>query len=488
MQQDIVEVYIQPVSFVRKYLSWICYEVCMSKKILIALEKLNSSLNRADNLLAFATELRASHLTSTSKLTDLIYPSISSPVSTNPTYLLRSKPILLKLKDPVFIAKIELTLFTQKSIRLEYVDTLGQTHTQISDNFRNDNINGTFKLVFSITAPVVQFSVSTVEGEVTLRRLQGFLFYETATPSNSKIALSNHIKRLHYIHNKANTISELLDSENDSITRKKEELQDSEEAYEAKASALITSIANKQEDLSEVETEFEVASKQLDDCKTQLSESTATLTLTREEVESLAQSSKTYKEELDFLSQNVRTERSKLKQLQRDVDVFSEDLKAFTGETRKQQWFYGIICSALLVVLVCITYSLFERAGDLIVLFDQGKVGNIWHVILSRLPFMFAVLGIVTFIAEGMRRCINQVVVIHEQRLVFLRLSIVAREVVDSSVQGQDLTNDQVVKLRTKLKLAMLRQHMEKDLGDKIVTVDSEPSNVLSMTDADEAA
>ena len=254
--------------------------------------------------------------------------------------------------------------------------------------------------------------------------------------------------------------------------------------YEERESELVTSIDNKKEALSEAEAEFDIISKQLDDCKTQLSESTATLTLSREEVENLDQSSKTYKEELNSLSLNVRTERNKLKQLQRDVDIYSEDLKAFTGETRRQQWFYGIICSALLMVLIFITHSLFERAGDLIVLFDQGKVANIWHVILSRLPFTFAVLAIVTFIAEGMRRCINQVVVIHEQRLVFLRLSIVAREVVDSSAQGQELTNDEVVKLRTKLKLAMLRQHMEKDLGGNIVKVDNESSNVSNITDA----
>ena len=121
----------------------------MSKKISIELEKLNSSLVRADNLLAFSTELRSSHLTSTSKLTDLIYPTKSCPVSANRTYLLRSKPILLRLKDPVFVAKIELTLITKKSIRLEYVDTLGQNHIQISDNFRSNEIKGTFQLVFS---------------------------------------------------------------------------------------------------------------------------------------------------------------------------------------------------------------------------------------------------------------------------------------------------------------------------------------------------
>lgn len=62
--------------------------------------------------------------------------------------------------------------------------------------------------------------------------------------------------------------------------------------------------------------------------------------------------------------------------------------------------------------------------------------------------------------------------IIHEQRLAFLRLSIVAREVIDASTLDCELSKEDVVKLRTKLKLAMLRQHMEKDLGKDVVTLE----------------
>ena len=94
---------------------------------------------------------------------------------------------------------------------------------------------------------------------------------------------------------------------------------------------------------------------------------------------------------------------------------------------------------------------------------------------------MFAVLGIVAFIAEGMRRCINQIVALHEQRLSFLRLSIVSREVIESATDDISLEREEIVKLRTKLKLAMLRQHMEKDLGTKEVNLGQASQNIVQM-------
>lgn len=436
------------------------------------LEKLQKLLNRSNSLFAFSTELRGAHFDSNSKLTELIYTATTTPKNANATYLLRSKPISLKLKSPLFISKIEITSFTKRPIRISYTDTIGTVHSQVGDNFKTTNIEGAFQLVYSICAPISELSISTVDGEVTLRRVQGFIFYETATTQNSSIALSNHIDRLRIIQSKINKIYDELTSERLSIEKLGTEIKEKEKIFEKKSSDLDAIILEKEDQLEEIEKEIKAIEGKLVDQKSQLAESSATLSLTRKETEGLSQARKTNAEALEQLQANVRAENYKLHQLQKDVDIFSEDLKSFTGETRKQQIFYGVICLVLLCILIFITNSLFERASDLITYFDNGKIKSIWDVILSRIPFMLSVIGIVTFVAEGVRRCLNQIMIIHEQRLAFLRLSIVAREVIDASTLDCELSKEDVVKLRTKLKLAMLRQHMEKDLGKDVVTLE----------------
>lgn len=463
----------------------------MSQEVSVSIEKFGNSLKRANRLLSLATELRATQITSTSKLTSLIYSSNNPPATKDPTYLLRSKPVTLKLKEPLFLGKLEVTLIGRKPLQLSYLDTSGKKHTQYSDNFRTTEVESANKLVFSICTPITELSLYTPEGEVTLRRLQGFVYFETATSSDSPIALANHLERLHSIQSRASQIDSSLNAKINQIDHKTVILVEKKQELLNLESDLEVDIENSKEELNKLEGQVELTIKSLDSEKAKLSEVSATLNLSREELESIIQSKKTNAEDLQGLQSEVRSEKSRLKQLQQDVDVFSEDLKAFTGETRKQQLFYGGVCLILLSVLCFITYSLFDRASGLIMLFDNGEIQSIWDVMLSRIPFMFSVLGIVTFIAEGMRRCINQVIVIHDQRLSFLRLSIVAREVVDSAGQDVELTNEDLVKLRTKLKLAMLRQHMEKDLGSKVVNFDGvSPSKVspIESSNSDQAA
>lgn len=451
------------------------------------LEKLKKSLYQSDKILAFNTELRAIHIDSNSKIVELIYPSNSSPKTRNPSYLLRSKPVELVLKSSLFVSKVEITTFAPKNICMHYTDTLGKVHTQMSTSFRKDEVKGGHKVVLTINTPITKFSLSTVEGEVTLNRVKCFIYNESTVPSNSSVALSNHLDRLHVIQDRADRIAKLLGDENRKLEQQFSDLEDKENDLVAKEESLSESIEDKTTEIETLDNEIRVNDIALQDIRSNLSDATATLNLTREEVDSLDQSQSTFSEELTKLKAEVRSENSNLKQLKRDVDVFSEDLKAYTGETRKQQVFYGTICVVLLSVLVFITHSLFERSGELITTFDAGKITSIWDVVVSRIPFMLSIIGIVTFIAEGMRRCINQVVSLHDQRLTFLRLSIVAREVVTASVENEDLDPDEIVKLRIKLKLAMLRQHMEKDLGSELLDFEKDKNNVVKIKSSEDS-
>lgn len=449
----------------------------MLEELEAKIENLEETINQASELLKINTGLKKSEIESSSKITDIISSTGTFDIFEGPSYLLRTKPINLKLFRPLVVSKIELTLSSRKAIELTYIDTSGVKKTQTSDDFKTTEKSGVYKLVFSVVAPIREFSISTIDGEVNLRCLQGFVFNE----SDSYRAISNHIDKLYLIQEESYELLTELNDELANLTERKDQLDEVEIEYQDRLSSLGYDIEKKEDLLSEVSDELNLLSTQLVNIKDQLAETTATLKLSREENGSLEQSNKTYSESLESLKKDVRSQTTKLKTLQEDVDIFSEDFKSFTGETRKQQLFYGVISLVLLSILIFITTSLFEKAGDLITLFDGGKIESIWNIFLSRIPFMFAVLGIVAFIAEGMRRCINQIIALHEQRLSFLRLSIVSREVIDCATNEIELDKESIVKLRTKLKLAMLRQHMEKDLGKKEVNFEQPSQNVTQI-------
>lgn len=444
------------------------------------IESLEETINQASELLKINTGLKKSEIESSSKITDIISSTGTFDIIEGPSYLLRTKPINLKLLRPLLVSKIELTLSSKKAVELTYIDTSGVKKAQISDDFKATE-KGLYKLVFSVIAPIEEFSISTVDGEVNLRSLQGFVFNE----SDSYSSLSKLIDKLYSIQEESYELLTELNDELGDLTERKDQLDEVETEYQDRLSSLQYEIENKEDLLNEVNDELNSLKSKLVNIKDQLAETTASLKLNREENGSLEQSNKTYSESLESLKKEVRSQTTKLKTLQEDVDIFSEDFKSFTGETRKQQLFYGVISLVLLSVLIFITNSLFEKAGDLITLFDEGKIESIWNIFLSRIPFMFAVLGIVAFIAEGMRRCLNQIIALHEQRLSFLRLSIVSREVIDSSTNEVDIDKESIVKLRTKLKLAMLRQHMEKDLGKKEVNFE-QPSQKVTQIKSNE--
>ncbi|WP_145959486.1 hypothetical protein [Vibrio penaeicida] len=314
------------------------------------------------------------------------------------------------------------------------------------------------------------------------------MFNETTTPQSSAVALSNHIERLHNIQKIACSLYEELYEGNDKVEQKLNELTRQEKAFDKHQISIREELEEIQQELDDATQELSITAESLSDRQSKLAKAEATLDFTRTETESLASANEAYKEELEDKRALVRIENSKLQQLQNDVDVFSEDLKSFTSETRKQQWFYGVFFVLLFSLLFFITQHVFVRAGDLIVSFDKGSIKNVWDVLISRIPFTLTVLGILTLIAEGMRRCINQIVQIHDQRLTFLRLSILAREIVDTSTHETEVSKEDLVKLRTKLKLAMLRKHMERDLGSKPTDIENEPKNVVSIKSDDEAA
>ncbi|WP_104402684.1 hypothetical protein [Vibrio penaeicida] len=132
------------------------------------LSKLNKSITKANTLLSYATKLRPTHISSKSKINDLFYDDLSR--EDTHSYLLRSKPVTIQLKEQRFVAKLEITLFDRKPIKLSYIDTFGKKHEKVSRKFYTTEAEGIYAMVFNISAPIKEVAISTVTGEVSLKK------------------------------------------------------------------------------------------------------------------------------------------------------------------------------------------------------------------------------------------------------------------------------------------------------------------------------
>ena len=86
--------------------------------------------------------------------------------------------------------------------------------------------------------------------------------------------------------------------------------------------------------------------------------------------------------------------------------------------------------------------------------------------IRNRLPFVAISIFVVHACYKIAKVFIAEIMKINQQRLNLSKVSIVAKDVSDSSTTGLEFEDDEIYELRTKLKMDMLASHLKGYVGD----------------------
>lgn len=155
----------------------------------------------------------------------------------------------------------------------------------------------------------------------------------------------------------------------------------------------------------------------------------------------------------------------RLKELKENINIFPSEIVGFANQARRTGWQYFALSAVPILVMVVMFILLVKGAADLTTVLDEHPKSKIEDIMISRIPYVTIAIAIITACYKFARAFFLELIKINTQRLNLTKISIVARDVSFSSEHGLDLSQDEIYRLRSEMKMEMLRDHMKEYLS-----------------------
>lgn len=166
------------------------------------------------------------------------------------------------------------------------------------------------------------------------------------------------------------------------------------------------------------------------------------------------------KQESTQLNADISSLETNLRDLRRQKDLYAEDMQNYVGESSRQLWFYYVL-SAICVfgVLGIAGYAVFKIDDLVKELVSASKDTNItaWDFFIMRAPYATVCITVIGALITFIVKLFEKIFLIQTQRREIISLSVLARDVSESS--SHDLSNmkeEDVYKLREESKFKLL--------------------------------
>jgi len=270
------------------------------------------------------------------------------------------------------------------------------------------------------------------------------------------------------------TKNEILEIGNDLLDKIAQEssvLTKTRENTKAQLEALQADIELAVKEKEEIDTQLAAVAKALEETEADLNEKkfaydqavraevelgTRKLTLESE----LTQKSAT----LDNTNVSISQAEEKLKDLVNNVNVFSEEFSGFVDQGAKQARIYFLLAIIPLLLLCIVVFQLFYGAVDLSTRYEQMPNMALLTLMATRMPFVLVAALIVGVSIKAFFFLVNRIVAIHQQRLDFAKIAIIAKDVSDASSTGLPMSTDDVYEAKTYLKMNILKAYLSSQI------------------------
>ena len=210
--------------------------------------------------------------------------------------------------------------------------------------------------------------------------------------------------------------------------------------------------------------------------------------------------------ELGELVSQVKTEQNNLHQITEDKDFIDQVMTAYVKQSNSDSRWYLLIALIPLIIIAYTTFLLVNGTYNLTTVYNQDPALNfaiskhtqhngevlpssklkddlndsvitdteaqkrdvsisdnidISSIFWTRIPFVVIMLSLLVLCYKIIYFMAEKIIFIHNQRRAFTKLFILAKEVVDKSVEGEDLDIYERIDLRTKLKMNLLREYIK---------------------------
>jgi hypothetical protein len=360
----------------------------------------------------------------------------------------RNRRYNFRFKDLFFVTRV--SIFTDgyanyHSFKFAWSDESGKKH-ELEGNPAGD--------VFS-------FEISSMCGSVSFQPPPAFF----SSPSINKVRIEG-IPR-NELANALNHLSE-LESYRTEILTIVDKAMDKARFRLDETAKTIAERASAQREITQHKAHISRLKKSVEDVSLQRSEliaqnaaADARLLDVRSRLSTAENESLILSKQNDALTLAISDSNAKLKDLKSNINLFPTEIVAFVNQGSRNLRQYFWLAAAPIAIIVLMFVLLVRGAADLTTVISNNANVNIEALMLSRAPYVTISLAIITACYKISRAFIMEMIKINNQRLGLTKISIIAKDVSSAAEQGLNLTDEDAYRLRTELKMNLLKDHLK---------------------------
>lgn len=250
-----------------------------------------------------------------------------------------------------------------------------------------------------------------------------------------------------------------------------------EEISKAKneANDAILLLTKKQENLTSLELAITESNRTIESLNASISEKQtleaelqSQLDRSENRLDAINQSIETRKEELSTATKNRETERleveklrTELKKLKDDINLFPSEISGFLTQASKDVQTYIWFVAGMASIIFGLFIWVLNGAFDLSEYVKQNPNVSVWPLLLAKLPLAAVVSALVGASYKIAKVFIEELLKINRQKLSLTQVSIIAKDVSQSSESELNLSDTEIYGLRLRTKMAMLADHIK---------------------------
>jgi hypothetical protein len=237
------------------------------------------------------------------------------------------------------------------------------------------------------------------------------------------------------------------------------------EKRKLQADEISSNIKSLMADIDKVDLEKEEADRALETTQIALKSAESQLTSLNQTTIAVEKEITDKKSINSQLAGDIAKKGAALTGLKSQINLFPTEIKGFADEGASAISKYLILSFLPIALIFFLGYDLYESGKALASYAPQGALETI-YLMAVRMPYVVVAFAIAGAAFKVSQIFAGEIIAIYRQRLNLTKLSILAKDVSDSSAAGLELDDDSIYEKRVYLKMLILREHLKPYLPD----------------------
>ena len=273
---------------------------------------------------------------------------------------------------------------------------------------------------------------------------------------------------------------------NNNLAKVKQDLsllnQELEDAERAKASLLAQnqsvteSIKLSTEQQLQIESYVESEQNKLNKLRGEIEEVNNSIKHETDKLKSKAQEVNDYGRKIDRLLKGLSDVRKELATFEAKKRLYSEDFSTYKIGVMWNNAFYGFLLITLVFIGGHLLLQIKDSATELVQQFDEGKIRNIWALLVSRLPTISVNIIFLSFFITMFHKLTSLIIKNNNHVSDVKQISYLVKQISEVQASGLDLSDEEIYDKRIQVKLDLVREFFLKKHPDNMGTHNENPS------------